>query len=314
MKVFVTGGAGFIGSHFVNTLLQKKNDVIVFDNLSTGKSEFLPEKNDHLKFVQADILDYRNLAKAMQGCTTIYHFAANSNVKKGTQNTYLDLQQGIIGTHNVLEAMKENNVKNIIFSSSMTVYGEPKTKTLVENYGPCLPISLYAAAKLGAEGLLSAYASMFGINAWIFRFANVIGPRLTHGVIYDLIHKLLKNKNYLDVLGDGTQTKPYIFIDDIIAAILFTVDASFERVNLYNIGVRDTISVKDIVSIILQKMHLSQTQVHYAKTKYGWVGDIPQCDMDISKLAQLGFVPKYSSKQAVERTVEALLKEVGYAE
>ncbi len=312
MKIFISGGAGFIGTNLTSTLLSQKNKVIVYDNLTTGSTKSLPLDNKELKFIKGDVLDYKNLSSSMKGVDIVYHLSANSDVRKGTNDTYLDFRQGIVATHNILEAMRENGVRELIFPSSMTVYGNAVKSPTDETYGPNLPISLYAASKLSAEGLISAYSSMFGIKAWIFRFANVIGPNLTHGVIYDLIHKLVKDKNKLSVLGDGTQTKPYVYTEDIISAILFVQKSANENINIYNVGVNDEISVREIVSIILKKMKLKNAKVDYAKTKAGWVGDVTKFKLELSKLNKLGYSPKYSSSESVEKTVESLLLEIGY--
>lgn len=312
MKAFITGGAGFIGSHLADSLLSKNYQVIIFDNLSSGKKSHLPMDNPNLVFINGDTLEYDSVYRAMDTCDIVFHFAANADVRKGVQDTNLDINQGIIATRNVLEAMKQHGIKKIVFPSSMTVYGIPTIKTVAEDYGPCLPISLYASAKLGAEGLMSAYASLFGMQAWIFRFANVIGPRLTHGVMYDLIHKLSKDNKTLSVLGDGKQTKPYVYISDVIDAMIFTLENTKEAVNVYNIGVINTISVKEIVAIILDEMNLPGTTVTYGTTPYGWAGDVTQCSLDIKKLSSLGFSPRISTKKAVEMTVASLVREVGY--
>jgi UDP-glucose 4-epimerase len=312
MKILITGGAGFIGNNLVHVLLKKKHNVVVFDNLSIGTTKFLPLNSEQSKFIKGDVLDYKNLAKSMKGIDMVYHLSANSDVRKGSENLSLDINQGILATHNVLEAMRENNVKKIFFPSSMTVYGQALKSPTKEDYGPNMPISLYAAGKLGAEGLICAYSYMFGFDSWIFRFANVIGPKMTHGVIFDLVNKLSKNKKSLDVLGNGMQTKPYIHMEDIINAILFVQEKTKKGTSIFNVGVTDAISVKEIVSIIVKKMNLQKTKINYEKTEFGWKGDVTNFRLDTSKLTKLGFKPKYSSIKAVEKTVDEILAEIDY--
>jgi len=312
MKVFVTGGAGFIGSHLVERLLALNNNVTIYDNFSSGRKSFLSNvlHNKRLKIVEVDVLEFRKLKNEIKDHDIVYHLCANPDVRKGTLDTRLDLEQETIATYNVLEAMRQSGVTKIVFPSSMTVYGRAKG-VVSEDYGPCLPISLYAAGKLACEGMISAYCATFGLQAWIFRFANIVGGQATHGVIYDLIHKLLKDRKTLEVLGDGKQDKPYIHIDDALPAMEFVVSHAKDRVNLFNVGNSDTIRVSEIAKIVTSKMRLKNIKINYTDTPYGWKGDVVQFRLDIRKLTQLGFVPQYSSRQSIERTVEELLRELG---
>ena len=313
MKVFVTGGAGFIGSHLVERLIKKGDEVTVYDNFSSGKRGFLSNvlHNKRLKIVDADVLELEKLKKAIAGFNIVYHLAANPDVRKGTLDTRLDLEQETIATYNVLEAMRQTGVSKIVFPSSMTVYGRAKG-VVSEKYGPCLPISLYAAGKLACEGLISAYCETFGFTSWILRLANIVGGRATHGVIYDLIHKLLKNSHSLEVLGDGWQNKPYIHIDDALNAMEFVVSHAEERVNLFNAGSSDTTRVSKIAEIIIEKMHLKNVKINYTGTPHGWKGDVPEFRLDVGKLSHPGFTARYSSSQAVSLAISSLLKEIGY--
>jgi len=310
MKAFVTGGAGFLGSNLIERLLKQADLVTVYDNFSSGKKEFLLAfaKNKNLKIVTGDVLDTSLLQKSSKGHTIIFHLSANADVRKGTENIKLDLEQETIATFNVLEAMRLNNIKQLVFPSSMTVYG-PSKKIVSETFGPCMPISLYGAGKLACEGLISAYSHNYGIQAWILRYANIIGKRSTHGVIYDLVHKLLKDNKKLDVLGDGYQTKSYLYIDDAIKAMFFLMKNTKKSVNLYNISGKGSISVREIVTIILKQMNLSQTNVHYQKTPHGWAGDVPNFALNANKIIKLGFTLNYSVKQATVKTVQDILEE-----
>jgi UDP-glucose 4-epimerase len=222
MKAFVTGGAGFIGSHLADKLIQKGNQVTIYDNLSSGKKEFIKQHLDNKKldFIEADLLDLERVKKEIKNHDIVFHIAANPHVRLGEKQTDLDLKYETIATYNVLEAMRTNNIKKIVFSSSSVVYGETNEPSLPENYGPLQPISLYGAGKLGSEGLITAFCGTFDFQTWIYRFANVVGTRGTHGVIVDFIEKLRKNPNELEILGDGRQQKPYLHVSDCINGII----------------------------------------------------------------------------------------------
>jgi len=311
MKAFITGGAGFIGRNLVTYLLKKGDSVVVYDRFDNPTLVFEESiaKNKKFSYRKGDVLDARLLEQAMKGCTIVYHLSANADVRGGLTDSSLDLTQGAVATSRVLNAMRTNGITNIVFPSSMTVYGKSSKKAVSESEA-CSPISLYAASKLSAEALISAYSHTFGIKSWILRFANVIGPGLTHGVVFDLINKLKDNPRKLKVLGNGHQTKPYIYIDDLLEAINMVVTLSNEPVNLFNIGVDTTISVRKIVDIIIGKMKLKNVEVAYDKTPHGWVGDVPVFNISINKLKKLGFKPKYSSFQGISKTVDIRLAEL----
>jgi len=314
MKVFVTGGAGFIGRNLVQFLLSKNHTVSVYDKLAKSETVFPRSLTTNPKFsyVVGDVLDCKKLSKSMKGASIIYHLSANADVRGGLSDNALDLTQGTVATSNVLHAMRQNGINKLVFPSSMTVYGTGAVKAVAETYGPCLPISLYGASKLASEAFISAYSYSFGIQSWVLRFANVIGPGLTHGVIFDLINKIRKNPNELQVLGDGNQTKPYIYIDDLLNAIDFVVHNSNDKVNLFNIGTNSSVSVKEIVQIIVKKMKLNKISIKYDKTPYGWVGDVPTFTIDVAKLKKLGHDTIYTSREAVSKTVDTRLEELAY--
>lgn len=313
MKIFVTGGAGFIGSHLVERLIARGDHVTVYDNFSSGKKAFLSRilGSKNLALIARDVLDFKRLKKAIGGHDVVYHLSANPDVRKGVLDTRLDLEQETIATYNVLEAMRQTDAKKIVFPSSMTVYGRAQGM-VSETYGPCLPISLYAAGKLSCEGLISAFCETFGFTGYILRFANVIGGRATHGVIYDLINKLLRNQKELEVLGDGRQNKPYIYIGDVLDGMEFVVKNAKESVNLFNVGALESIQVTKIARIIIKKMGLTNVVIRYTGTPYGWKGDVADFRLNIQKLKAMGFTPRYSSHRAVELTVDTLLAEMGY--
>lgn len=312
MKAFVTGGAGFIGSHLVDYLLQH-GSVTVYDNFSSGRKDFIQHHIGKKGFnlIHADLLDIDTLKKAIVGNNIVFHLAANPDARLGNSDTSLDLHQETIVTYNVLEAMRINNIKKIVFSSSGTIYGEVPVKPIKEDYGPTLPISLYGAGKLASEGLISAFCNTFDMQAWIFRFANIVGDRGTHGVIFDFINKLKKNPKELEILGDGLQEKPYLEVNDCIEGILFTLHRAQERLNVYNLGVDSSTSVRIIANMVLEEMNLPDAKCIYTGSDRGWPGDVPQYRCDCTKVNLLGWKAKHSSDEAVRLTIKALVKELG---
>jgi UDP-glucose 4-epimerase len=310
MRYFVTGGAGFIGSNCVSRLLNDpENSVTVYDNFSSGKREFLAEleSNARLTVIEGDLLDFDTLKTSIAGHDFVFHFAANADVRTGVTNTDIDLKQGVRATFNLLEAMRVNDLKQIAFSSSSTVYGEAKVMPTPETYGPLVPISLYGAAKLGAEAFVMAFVSSFGFQAWIYRLANVIGHNGTHGVIVDFINKLRRNHNELEILGDGRQEKSYLLVDECIDAILFTIKNSQEAVNIFNLGSSDKITVVRIGDLIVEEMGLSNVKFNFTGGTRGWTGDIPIMILDIKKIQDLGFEFKINSENAVREAIKCVL-------
>jgi UDP-glucose 4-epimerase len=309
MKAFVTGGAGFIGSHLVDKLIEKGYKVTVFDNLSSGKKQFLEKnfKNNNFKFVEADLLDFEIVKKEIKGHDVVFHIAANPFVRLGESQTKLDLEQGAIATYNILESMRVNEIKEIIFSSSSVVYAETPNISIPETYGPTLPISLYGAGKLASEGLISAFCGTFDFQAWIFRFANVVGIRGTHGVIVDFIEKLRKNSKELEILGDGNQQKPYLHVSDIVDGMLFGFEHSNNQINLHNLGCDSNTTVKKIAEMVIEEMGLKNVKFKYTGGKRGWAGDVPRFQLDITKIKKLGWKEKYTSDQAVRKAIREIL-------
>jgi len=308
VKIFITGGAGFIGSHLADRLINS-GEVTIYDNLSSGKKEFIQHHlgNPHFHFIQADLLDFNTLNKAAASHDVVFHLAANPDVRVGFIDTKLDLQQGTVATHNVLEAMRLNQISKIVFASSSTVYGEAGTRAVSENYGPLLPISLYGASKLACEGLISAFCHLFNIQAWIFRFANVVGARVSHGVIFDFINKLKQNPKELEILGDGVQEKPYLYVTDCIDGILFGFQHPQEQVNVLNLGTNSSTNVIAIANMVIEAMGLSRIEFRYTGGERGWKGDIPQVRFDITKMKNLGWKSECSSDEAVEKAIKDIL-------
>lgn len=309
MKYFVSGGAGFIGSHIVDRLINT-DYITVFDNLSSGKSEFIKHhlgKND-LRFIEADLLDLEVLKKVIKDHDVVFHMAANPAVMAGIEDTSLDLKQGTIATYNVLEAMRINGIRKIVFASSSTVYGETPIRPVPEDYGPLRPISLYGASKLASEGLITAFCHIFKMQAWIFRFANVVGTRATHGVIFDFVKKLKKNKRWLEILGDGTQEKPYLHVGDCVEGLLYGLLHSNSEVNVFNLGTQTSTRVDKIAAILSNEMGLKNLKFKYTGENRGWPGDVPQVRFDTLKMEKLGWKPKYSSDEAVRQAIRDILK------
>ena len=300
-KIIVTGGAGFIGSHIVDRLLSLGNEITVIDNLSSGRMEFLKahSRDPNFKLVKLDLLDTEKLNKAIAGADMIYHLAANPDVRLGAADTKVHLEQNIIATYNVLEAMRINKLKNIAFTSTSTVYGEAALIPTPENYGPLIPISLYGASKLACEALITSYCHTFEMNSWIFRFANIVGPRSTHGIIVDFINKLRNDPHALEILGDGQQRKSYLHVSDCVEAMLFAVENSHEMANIFNIGSDDTINSTQIGEIVVMEMGLKNAKFSYTGGKRGWKGDVPRMLLSIEKIKSLGWKPLHDSHSSV---------------
>jgi UDP-glucose 4-epimerase len=309
MKIVVTGGAGFIGSHVVDWLVNRGHEIIVLDNLSSGNEEFLEPYSGKagFKFHKRDlVLD--DITRFFKGVEEVWHLAANPEVRIGVENTKIHLEQNIIATYKVLEAMRLNGVQRILFTSTSTVYGDAHTLPTPEEY-PTIPISLYGASKLAGEALIASYSHTFDMHAWIYRFANIIGRRSSHGVIYDFIMKLRNDPTTLEILGDGNQTKSYIYVNDCIEAMVVGLNAQgTDKVHIFNIGSVDMISVKGIAGIVCEEMHIDPKPVFtFTGGKRGWKGDVPVMLLDASKLRKVGWKPRYNSEEAVKKATRDLL-------
>jgi len=311
MKILVTGGAGFIGSHLIDSLLAEGYQVVCIDNLSLGTVSNI---NHHLnnplfKFIEGDLLDKEWLDSRFseEHFEQVFHLAANSDIGKGMSDRSRDLNMNFITTMNVLECMIKSGVKRIVFSSTSAIYGEISVQKIKEDSGPIFPVSYYGASKLAAEGYISTYAHQFGLQALIVRFPNVVGPRSTHGILFDFLKKLEKDSTQLEVLGNGKQRKPYLHVYDLVQAILFCWKNSSETLNCYNIGPLDTVDVATIAKIVLEESGLNNTQIVYTGGERGWPGDVPFYEYDTSKLQKKGWVPGYNSEQSIRLSFRSLL-------
>lgn len=309
-RILVTGGAGFIGSCLVDRLIEKGDFITVFDNLSSGKIEFVEKHFDNPDFtlMKSDLLDYKETEKACKDIDFVFHVAANPDVRLGASDTKVHLDQNILATYNLLEAMRKNGVKKIAFTSTSTIYGEAHIMPTPENYGPLIPISLYGASKLACEALITSFSHTFDMQAWIFRFANIVGPRSTHGIIVDFIKKLRENPAQLEILGDGKQEKSYLHVSECVDAILFAIEKSKEDINIFNIGSEDTISATRIGETIVEEMKLPNAKFIYTGGNRGWKGDVPRMRLDIEKLKDIGWKPDCTSERSVRETVRELIK------
>ena len=312
MRALVTGGAGFIGSHLVDRLVSRGDEVVVVDNLSSGVLEFIQGHIDSgaVVFHNVDLKDLESIKPIFNGIEMVYHLAANPDIRLGTRITDTDLKEGTIATYNVLESMRLANVEKIAFASSSVVYGENAPMPTPENHGPCLPISLYGASKQAGEGLIGSWVGTFNLQAWIFRFANIIGERGTHGVIFDFIHKLKADPSRLEVLGNGLQEKSYMEVGDCVDGILHVIDNTSDRINLYNLGSNDTCSVRNIAAIVVKETGCDGASIEYTGGDRGWAGDIPKAMLSINRLKDLGFKVNYDSEEAVAHTTRVLIQEI----
>lgn len=304
MRILVTGGAGFIGSHVVDALLAQEHDVVVLDNFSTGHADFLPQRNG-LTVMRGDCLNLWSVRQAMRGCNTVFHLQANADVRGGKDNTGRDLDQNVSTTWNVLEAMRlDGGVRGIIFASSAVVYGEPDVFPTPETYFG-KQTSLYGATKLACEGMIQAYCGYFEWFYNIFRFVSWVGERYTHGVIFDFVKQLTQTSNYLEVLGDGLQEKSYLYVGDGVRGIIDTL-RSASRQSIWNLGHDDTMLVRDLANIVIDEMGLTDVAVSFGKAKRGWIGDSPMVKLDTSRIKLTGWQPEVSIEEGIRRTVRYL--------
>jgi UDP-glucose 4-epimerase len=306
-RFFVTGAAGFIGSNLVDRLLARGDQVVAFDNFSTGFESFLSSARQSANFslVRGDVLDLPALTEAMRGCEFVFHLSANADVRFGTQQPGKDLEQNTQGTFNVLEAMRANEIWQIAFSSTGSIYGEANVIPTPEDAPFPVQTSLYGASKLAGEGLIQAYCTGFNFQSWIFRFVSILGERYTHGHVFDFYKALLADPRQLNVLGNGHQKKSYLYVQDCIDAMFWAIERGDDEVNIYNLGTDQYCEVNDSIGWITQELGLSP-QLNYSGGERGWIGDSPFIFLDIAKIRSLGWRPKLTIKEAVEKTLRYL--------
>lgn len=309
MKVFVTGGAGFIGSHLCARLLKAGHSVTAYDNLSLGRLSFISELQENTKFtfVQNDLLDDPQLSSRLMGFDLVYHLASNSDISAGSQRPELDLAQNVVATNNLLEGMRTAKVKKLVFASSSAVYGEALTFPTPETYGPLVPISSYGAGKISAEAFIGSTAHLAGIQSWIFRFPNVVGANLTHGAIYDFIGRLRMDPTSLVVLGNGRQKKSFLHVSECIDGMFHGIKMADSPVNIFNLAGIGVTEISVIAEEVVKQMNLSAT-VRYGQAERGWRGDVPYTCMDGTKLKAAGWVAKIESTDAVRRSIREELQ------
>ena len=304
MTDFVTGAAGFIGSNLVDRLLAAGRRVVGYDNLATGMEEFIAQARTHPGFdlVNGDVLDLPAMTEAMRGADTVFHLAANADVRFGLDHPRRDLEQNTIGTFNVLEAMRAVGAKRIAFSSTGSVYGEAAVIPTPEHAPFPVQTSLYGASKVAGEGLIAAYTEGYGLQAYIFRFVSILGERYTHGHIFDFHKRLLDDPTSLRVLGNGRQRKSYLYVQDCVDAILHAMDHAHDKVNIFNLGTDEYVEVNDSIRCIVEELGLSP-RLDYTGGERGWVGDNPFIFLDTAKIRGLGWTPRLSIRDGIRRTL-----------
>lgn len=307
MKYFVTGCAGFIGSSLTDRLLQEGHEVVGFDNFSTGLDEFLLQAKKSPKFtlIKGDLLDRELVKNTMKDVDVVFHMAANADVRFGTNHPHKDLEQNAIATFNVLEGMRAHGVNKIAFASTGSIYGEAEVIPTPEHAPFPVQTSLYGASKLAAEGLIQAYCEGFNFQGYIFRFVSILGERYTHGHVFDFYKQLLKDPNQLTVLGNGMQKKSYLYIQDCIDAILWTLQKSKEKINVFNLGTDEYCQVNDSIAWICDYLKLNPKR-NYTGGERGWIGDNPFIFLDCSKVRKLGWKPKLTIQQGIMQTIKYL--------
>jgi UDP-glucose 4-epimerase len=311
-RYFIAGGCGFIGSHLTRRLLERDDaEVVVFDSLVSGHEWFLEEVRDHerLHFVLGDLKDFDSLVEQTRGCSHAFHFAANPDIAKAVNEPAVDFWDGTYLTHNLIEACRVNDVKRITYASGSGVYGDRGTEPVAETFGPLEPVSTYGASKLAGETLLSAYCHMFEMNAVCFRFANVVGPRQTHGVVYDFVRRLLADSTHLKILGDGRQSKSYIHVSDVVDAMLLLADQQRAGFDVLNVGTDDHVTVSEIADMVVERLGFENVEYSFTGGNRGWKGDVPVVRLDTRKIRALGWSNRYSARDALGGSIESNIAE-----
>jgi len=308
----VTGGAGFIGSHLVDRLVSDGWSVRIVDNFSSGRMENVEHHrgNRRVEILRGDLRSPKEAEEAVKGVDVVFHYAANPEVRLSTTNPDVHFNENVVATFNLLEAMRKSDVEQLVFASSSSVYGEPESIPVSED-APIKPVSVYGASKAACENLIHAYCNLYGLKAVVLRYANVVGPRLRHGVIYDFIVKLCKNPKQLEILGDGTQKRSYIYIDDAVEATMIAYNAAAgKRFEVFNVGNEDYITVKEVADIVVDALKLRGVKYVYKPVDHGvgWRGDVKNIALSIDKIKSQGFKPQLDSRQSCKKDASELIK------
>jgi len=306
-RYFVAGGAGFIGGHMVHRLLQRPGaEVVVYDSFSSGRAWHLPD-DTRLTVVRQDLKAIGPLTEAIEGSDVVFHFASNPDIARAATQPDIDFWEGTYLTQNLLEAMRIAGIRRLIYASGSGIYGDTGETAVTETYSPLLPISTYGASKLACEALICSYTHMFGIQGVGFRFANVVGPRQTHGVAYDFIRRLIRDPGRLDIKGDGQQSKSYIHVDDVLDALLFLHDRGWNGFDFFNVATEDYVTVQQIADLVAGRLGLSSVKYTYTGGRRGWKGDVPVVRFDTSKLRRLGWCNQRTSVEALVHSIDSMI-------
>jgi len=310
-KILIFGGAGFIGSHLTEKLLQEGASVTVYDNLQTGRTANLAQvwQEPGFRFIEADIRERKRVEETVPGHEIIFHFCDDSDIRSAAEHPDSYVEQNIMGLFYVLEAMRKNGIRHILFPSSTTVFGELADPPASESHGPMIPLTLYGGAKLAAEGLISSWAHTYDFQAIIFRCVGIIGGRMDHGVVHDFVRKLQRDPTRLEILGDGTQSRSFVLVDDCVETMLFSLAKAEKRYNLVHIGNADEISINEASTAIIEAMNLEQVKLLYTGGKVGWKGDVTSNFIATETLTSWGWKPPRSSREAVLETARRLASE-----
>jgi UDP-glucose 4-epimerase len=310
--VLITGGAGFIGSHLSDELLNQGNRVVVIDDLSLGRKENVKKsfQNDNFSFIEGNILNEKVLDEVFKNNNfdKVFHLAANSDIAKSFKNPAIDLDMTFMTTYKVLMAMKKHEVRKIMFASTSAIYGQTQGEKVSEDFGPLFPASHYGASKLSSEAFIASFVENYNFQAWIVRFPNVCGERTTHGILHDFIKKLKNSPIELEVLGDGKQAKPYLYVKDLVSAILFICKETNDKINFFNLGVEGQTNVSKIAKMVIDSMGLNAV-IRYTGGDRGWIGDVPKFAYNLDKIHRLGWKASFSSDEAVQKAINSILKE-----
>ena len=314
-RYFIVGGAGFIGSHVTDHLLAEVGTtaVTLFDNFSSGREWHFGHHlaDERLRVVRGDVKDMDRLVAAMQDHDVVIHLASNPDIARAATEPSIDFREGTVLTQNVLEAIRTTRTPWILYASGSGVYGDIGEREVEEDYGPLLPISTYGASKLAGEALIASYSYMFGLRGCVFRLGNVVGPRQTHGVGFDFVRSLLKDPSSLRILGDGSQSKSYVHVDDVVNAMLHALEVVTEPFNVFNVATGDYVTVAEIAGMAIEVVGLTPGQVRrdYTGGKRGWKGDVPVVRLSTERIRALGWSCQFGSRESLRRSMAAIARE-----